>query len=168
MNYQLIAPQSMRDQRHEIVAKVPEGAASGQLKLMIQSMLIDRFKLAVHHETKEMPRYYLTVAKSGPKLEASLEAPPKNDDTPPPPPGSSRPNLDKDGYPVLGPGRAGMIMEKNHARLFFPKSTMEQFAKQLGAQLRRPVTDATGLWTNTTSRSFGWMMCWEVHQHQAP
>ena len=92
MNYQLIAPQSMRDQRHEIVAKVPEGAASGQLKLMIQSMLIDRFKLAVHHETKEMPKYYLTVAKSGPKLEASLEAPPKNDDTPPPPPGSTRPS----------------------------------------------------------------------------
>ena len=38
-----------------------------------------------------------------------------------------------------------MIMEKNRARLFFPKSTIEQLAKQLSAQLRRPVTDATGL-----------------------
>jgi hypothetical protein len=77
MNYQLIAPQSMRDQRYEIVAKAPEGAASGQLKRMIQSMLRERFKLAVHHETREMPKYYLTVAKSGPKLDASVEAHPK-------------------------------------------------------------------------------------------
>jgi len=36
---------------------------------MVQSLLADRFKLALHRETKEMPVYALTVAKGGPKLQ---------------------------------------------------------------------------------------------------
>jgi uncharacterized protein (TIGR03435 family) len=35
----------------------------------LQTLLQDRFKLAVHRETKEVPIYELTVAKGGPKLE---------------------------------------------------------------------------------------------------
>ena len=42
-----------------------------QLRLMLQSMLADRFKLALHHETKELPIYALVVAKNGPKLHES-------------------------------------------------------------------------------------------------
>lgn len=142
MNYQLSAPESMRDQRFDIAARVPEGATRDQLRLMIQHMLIERFKLAVHYESREMPKYYLTVAKGGSKLKASAEVPPINDNSPP---RSGGPILDKDGYPVLGPGREGMAMVNHRARLFSPQSTMEQFAKQIGGQLRRPVTNATGL-----------------------
>ncbi len=35
---------------------------------MLQSLLIDRFKLKVHRETKRLPAYELVVAKGGPKL----------------------------------------------------------------------------------------------------
>jgi bla regulator protein blaR1 len=35
---------------------------------MLQSLLIDRFKLKVHRETKRLPVYELLVAKGGPKL----------------------------------------------------------------------------------------------------
>jgi uncharacterized protein (TIGR03435 family) len=35
---------------------------------MLQSLLIDRFQLKVHHSTKELPVYALVVAKGGPKL----------------------------------------------------------------------------------------------------
>ena len=39
-----------------------------ELRLMLQQLLADRFKLILHHETKETPVYELTVAKGGPKL----------------------------------------------------------------------------------------------------
>jgi uncharacterized protein (TIGR03435 family) len=145
MNYQLSGPAAMRDYRFDIEARIPDGTTKDQFRLMIQNMLIDRLKLVIHHETRELPKYYLTVTKGGPKLKVSVDAPPKNADSPQPPSGSGQPVLDKDGYPVLLPGRSGLMMDKNRARLFLPQSTMEQFAKQLASQLRRPVTDATGL-----------------------
>jgi uncharacterized protein (TIGR03435 family) len=38
---------------------------------MVQSLLIQRFKLAIHHERRENPAYDLIVDKGGPKLKAS-------------------------------------------------------------------------------------------------
>ena len=35
---------------------------------MLQALLTDRFKLAVHHETQALPGYALVIAKNGPKL----------------------------------------------------------------------------------------------------
>ena len=53
--------------------------SNGQLALMIQSMLEDRFQLKAHVETRDMPVYNLVVGKDGPKLKASA------DQTPPAP-----------------------------------------------------------------------------------
>ena len=36
---------------------------------MMQALLADRFKLAVHHESKILPAFALVVAKSGPKMQ---------------------------------------------------------------------------------------------------
>jgi bla regulator protein BlaR1 len=41
------------------------------LRAMLQAMLIDRFKIVVHREIKELPIYELTVAKNGPKFKPS-------------------------------------------------------------------------------------------------
>jgi bla regulator protein BlaR1 len=46
----------------------PWPESNKQLSLMLQSLLEDRFKLAVHWETKEAAVYDLVVAKGGPKL----------------------------------------------------------------------------------------------------
>jgi uncharacterized protein (TIGR03435 family) len=40
-------------------------------KRMLQALLADRLKLAVHHETREIPVYALVLAKDGPKLHES-------------------------------------------------------------------------------------------------
>jgi uncharacterized protein (TIGR03435 family) len=46
--------------------------AGRQLKEeMVQSLLMDRFKLILHNETRELPIYNLVVAKGGPKLGAT-------------------------------------------------------------------------------------------------
>jgi uncharacterized protein (TIGR03435 family) len=44
-----------------------------QANLMMRTLLAERFKLAVHTETKELPVYTLVVAKNGPKLEKGTD-----------------------------------------------------------------------------------------------
>jgi uncharacterized protein (TIGR03435 family) len=39
-----------------------------QMQLMLQAMLADRFALKAHRETRDLPIYELTVAKSGSKM----------------------------------------------------------------------------------------------------
>jgi uncharacterized protein (TIGR03435 family) len=44
------------------------------LRAMLQAMLAERFKVAVHHESKEMPVFDLVVAKGGPKFKPAETA----------------------------------------------------------------------------------------------
>jgi uncharacterized protein (TIGR03435 family) len=50
------------------MGRFPPGLRHDQLRLMIQSLLEDRFKLKLGHETKQLSVYTLVVAKNGPKL----------------------------------------------------------------------------------------------------
>ena len=45
--------------------------ATQQKRLMVQGLLVDRFALAAHHETRELPIYNLLLAKSGAKFQPS-------------------------------------------------------------------------------------------------
>jgi uncharacterized protein (TIGR03435 family) len=56
-------------QSFEIQAKLPEGATRDQVPEMLQTMLVERFKLVHHRETREYPVTVLTVGKSGTKLQ---------------------------------------------------------------------------------------------------
>jgi uncharacterized protein (TIGR03435 family) len=57
-------------ERYDIVAKAEHesSVSQNQLKLMLQAMLADRFKLVLDRETKEISAYVLTIRKGGPKL----------------------------------------------------------------------------------------------------
>ena len=48
-------------------------AEEERLHIALRGLLADRFQLKLHHETKEMPAYALTVAKSGFKLKETSE-----------------------------------------------------------------------------------------------
>jgi uncharacterized protein (TIGR03435 family) len=104
--------------------------------------------LAVHREKKEAPVYELLVAKGGPKMRESVEAPPPGSDATPSPqldPGPPRKlALGKDGFPDL-PSGTSMAMMDGKARWRATKETTAQLASMLAAQLGQPVTDATGL-----------------------
>jgi uncharacterized protein (TIGR03435 family) len=52
----------------DIDARFPAGAGPAQQNQMMQNMLADRFHLAMHRETRELPVYVLTVTKGGAKL----------------------------------------------------------------------------------------------------
>jgi uncharacterized protein (TIGR03435 family) len=58
-------------QDYAIVAKSAQPVSRDQLRLMLQSLLSDRFKLTMHREAKTSPVYKLVVAKDGPRLEES-------------------------------------------------------------------------------------------------
>ncbi len=64
-------PQSIYDV--EAKAAMPPGlsmqARNDRVRAMVQALLVDRFKLVIRRESKEMPVYALLVAKSGPKLQ---------------------------------------------------------------------------------------------------
>jgi uncharacterized protein (TIGR03435 family) len=52
--------------RFDLEAKAGIRANEDQLRQMLQTLLADRFKLARHRETREMPVAFLTVGKHGP------------------------------------------------------------------------------------------------------
>lgn len=148
--FQITGPAALDADRFDITARVPAGATKEQFRTMLQNLLTERFKMAVHHETKEMPKYDLVVAKGGPKLKQSAPEDPSGDGPAPPPgpvlaPGGAL-KTDKDGYPILPAGNNGMtIMMAGRARTQGTAQTMEQLAAWLANQTGRPVTDATGL-----------------------
>jgi uncharacterized protein (TIGR03435 family) len=68
----LHVPQWVKDDRYDIEARAPQPASKDQLRLMMQSLLDERFKLQVHWETREAPVFALVLEKPGtlgPQLE---------------------------------------------------------------------------------------------------
>ena len=56
-------------EKEAIPAGTPSEARKQKMRLMLQALLAERFKLAIRRETKEMTVYAMVVAKDGPKLE---------------------------------------------------------------------------------------------------
>jgi uncharacterized protein (TIGR03435 family) len=65
------APEWVDSDRFDVVAKSTPDATEAQLRVMLKSLLVERFKLAAHVEEKPTAAYALMVAKGGPKLKES-------------------------------------------------------------------------------------------------
>jgi uncharacterized protein (TIGR03435 family) len=72
-DYQISGPGWLGADRYDIVAKASDGATESQMKPMMQTLLADRFKLALHREQKELQVYALIQGKNPPKLRKSEE-----------------------------------------------------------------------------------------------
>ena len=97
-------------------------------RAMLQPLLTDRFKLAIHRETRELPIYALVVVKKGPKLKEAK-------------PGDTYPNGIKgpDGLPHAG------TMSWERGRLEAQGVSMTSLVRPLSRVLGRTVLDKTGL-----------------------
>ena len=159
-SFQIVGPAWLDSERYDIVAKVPPGATSGQVNIMLQNLLADRFKLSAHRDRKDLPLYALIVGKDELKLKAAGSAPAEG-----PPPG---PKPGADGFPALPPGAlaAGPIIlfRNGKARLQARGATIQQLANSLTGQLDRLVADETNLkghfdidlyWTPESTRVSG-------------
>jgi uncharacterized protein (TIGR03435 family) len=68
---QMEGPAWLDGNRYEIAARIPPGTSEQQFKLMLQNLILDRFKLKFHRDTRSLPVYVLVVAKGGSKLQSS-------------------------------------------------------------------------------------------------
>lgn len=69
--YQISGPSWLSDdaESFDISAKPPQNAPPQEIPAMLQTLLSERFKLALHRETRVLPVYELVAAKSGVKLQ---------------------------------------------------------------------------------------------------
>jgi uncharacterized protein (TIGR03435 family) len=71
------APEWFNTDKYDIdgVPDVDGEPNSKQFKMLFQSVLVERFGLAFHHDQKELSVYVLSVAKNGPKLKETIHRP---------------------------------------------------------------------------------------------
>jgi uncharacterized protein (TIGR03435 family) len=126
------------------VVRGTEGTRRKQL--MLQTLLAQRFKLVVHHETRQLPIYTLVLARRdrrlGPKLRRSQIDPaplPANPNNPPMPrPAFGTPACESAGG-RCGTGLGGAGLFKGDG------VTMTELIVYFSRWLDRPVSDRTGL-----------------------
>jgi bla regulator protein BlaR1 len=139
-SFQLLGgPGWLDSDRFDISAKAPGNPTPAQQRLMLRALLEERFKLSVHTETRDLPRYALVLARTDGKLGPQLrrtgtdcsQAPEWIGTGPPPARGPDSPCRS------AGPGVGGAMR--------FRGITLDAFAKFLATPVRRPVIDRTGL-----------------------
>ena len=131
-----------------IDARAPGNSTKDQMRLMLQSLLADRFKLAVHFETKQSPVLALVSdrpGKTGPKLRPHSMGPACDATVTSPPSGAPA------SIPDVFPPRCGAYMliqlQNGTVLLGSRDTTMQRVADSLPflGNLGRPVVDQTGL-----------------------
>lgn len=125
-----------RSERYDVEAKVDDedvpkwkALSLSQRRLALQPLLVTRFNLQFHHETRERPTYSLVVAKNGPKLHKSQ-------------PGEAYPSG------IKGPGTSGDSGESTviPGKIILRRSSISVLANILSSQgLSHAVVDKTGL-----------------------
>ena len=67
-DYAITGPGWLKTERYDILGKIPPGTTFDHMQRMLQATLTERFQLALHRETREMPIYALLVARDGLKI----------------------------------------------------------------------------------------------------
>lgn len=153
-DYQIVGlPGWIDSERYAIRAKAPEGTPPTANNVLLLNLLKDRFQLAMHLETRDLPIFNLVLARAdgrlGPDLKptsaecqatiaeraAAAKAAAGRGGPPPSFP------------PLPGPGEAMPcgFGRSNPGNMAFSGRTLPQFVLTLSDLARRPVIDKTGL-----------------------
>jgi uncharacterized protein (TIGR03435 family) len=108
---------------YQVIAKAPGDAppSTEQFRIMLQTLLAERFQLQIHHIEKEFPTYNLVIAPHGPKMKESAA--------------DAKFSENQDA-------------RLNHGRSIHATVThisMERFVEHFGRYSGRPLFDHTGL-----------------------
>ena len=148
LNYQISGgPDWLSSERYVIDAKMDAATADALQKLsredrvlarqqMLQALLADRLKLTIHRETRELPVYFLVVAKNGHKVQQS-----KPGDT------YSSGIKGRGGVPG-GPGMLTSSSSRLSSTMTAQGMPISSLTPFLAGPLGRPVLDKTGLTGN--------------------
>lgn len=131
--------------RYDVVAKAHAGASGEDRLLMLRTLVVDRFKLKMHTESREMALYTLTFARDDQRLGANItpsaidcEARSRQPAPTPPPPAPGQ------GPPAM---ECGVSMGMTPAGAFLNAGGMQfrDLVRLISSNLGRPVVDKTGL-----------------------
>jgi uncharacterized protein (TIGR03435 family) len=150
-SWQVEGPDELVNARFDVVCKMPAESRKEDAHLMLQSLLAERFKLALHREVKQQNVLALVVAKDGPKLKespAETSASPAKEE----PPKTAAKNSGGAAAIVLtnGPTRVSQTLDYANAvsRMEATRMTMPYLADLLGRTTLgngNEVVDMTGL-----------------------
>jgi uncharacterized protein (TIGR03435 family) len=130
-------PAWARSERYDISAKAEDNASEAVMNgPMLQALLEERFKLKIHHESRPVPVYELTVAKGGPKLTPFREG------------SCITVDWTKDPPTPLAPGQKPCVKGIGARRgpnliLAQQDTSLDEFSKLLSLVLDRPVLNKT-------------------------
>jgi uncharacterized protein (TIGR03435 family) len=117
-------PSWLDSDRFDILAKAPPNMTTDTLLLMLQALLTERFKLAVHREEKIAPVFALVAARGGIKLV----------------------NAAGSGPPRCSPGRGAEGLNHTECTNFMMKDLADWLPTRIAPSfIDRPVVDLTGL-----------------------
>lgn len=133
--------------RFDLAAKAEGDAPLDQKRLMLHTLLAERFKLTVHTETRELPIYALVMARGDGRPGSQLRRTEAD---------CAREVLSLDDWAGIGPSTGvprcgffgfapGTDLPKGRGGLAFRGLTLAMFAKRLVPIVRRTVRDQTGL-----------------------
>jgi uncharacterized protein (TIGR03435 family) len=119
---------------YDIEAKPESAVDEAQARVMFQNLLLQRFRMTIHRETRELPEYALTLAKGGIKIEepkdgSCAETAPAG----PVPPGQPGPC-----------GRVRIVMSAGGIELRGSKIPIPELVGILATVMGSPVVDRTG------------------------
>ena len=139
-------PKSIANDHFSIEARAEDNPTKDQMRLMMQSLLAERFKLAFRFESQEVPEFALTLVKpgkTGPKLIPHAEGPPCDSPTAEPSSGST--TKGGDAFPPVCDVYAMMFKPSGVNRLGSRNTTMDLLASSISGQAGRTVVDRTSL-----------------------
>jgi uncharacterized protein (TIGR03435 family) len=114
--YQVTGPDWLDSQRYEIAGKAAGPATEEELRLMMQALLRERFKLQLHRETRELGAYLLVAGKNGPKFHESTTE-----------------------------GEGSIDINQRQLRVSVQRTPVSRLVEMMSNMLRAPVIDMTGL-----------------------
>jgi uncharacterized protein (TIGR03435 family) len=108
-----------------LLLNAPPQERAAKMRLMLRTLLADRFKLVLRTETKDLPIYELTVAKDGPKLKPS--------------------SLDEQTCAEAPMATCHVVSGGPGFGIRSRAVTMEDLARDVSGWADRPIVDKTGL-----------------------
>lgn len=152
-------PSWLTQDRFSIQAKAEGSPTKDQMRLMMRSLLADRFKLVLHREAREVPALGLVLFKpgrTGPQLQAHRDDPSCSTTPGTPLPAALQPKV-AGGFPATCGGTIEMApIVRGNKRLGGRNVTVAQIANSFPPnELGRPLLEQTGL-----SGTFNFILEW--------
>jgi uncharacterized protein (TIGR03435 family) len=134
-DFQVLSKFPLDRDEFDLAVKIPANATRDEFHVMLRNLLVERFRMKFHTESRKFPAFEMVPAKGGTKLGTEAAA-----------------RFSSEAYsPQLAPGEPGLVswnsMSRGHVvvRIRGQQQTLSRLAEVLRTAEPLPVVDRTGL-----------------------